>query len=249
MSTAIQIEKLIKTYPGNEEPVLKGIHLQIEKGEIFGLMGPNGAGKTTLLSILSGLKKPDFGSLHVSGLCYSTDAEKIRQKIGVVPQDIALYPTLSARENLMFFGNCGGISGTVLKDKINTYLDRFGMSKSADRRLSTYSGGMKRRINLLAGLLHDPEILFLDEPTVGIDVQSRHVITDFLKEYNETTGITIIYTSHHMKEAESLCSRLAIMDNGEIIVCGKPGDLIDMHAEGGTLEQVFLNLTGHELRD
>jgi len=168
--------------------------------------------------------------------------------VGVVPQDIALYPTLSARENLHFYGNMYGVTGKELKDKIETWLHNFGLTEAANRRVSTYSGGMKRRLNLIAGILHDPKILFLDEPTVGVDVQSRNVIIEHLQALNKK-GTTIIYTSHHMEEAEHFCTQVAIIDYGKIIAKGSPAELIAAHPGCTNLESVFLHLTNRKLRD
>lgn len=244
----IEIRKLTKKYKGSDEPAIDSISFDIEENEIFGLLGPNGAGKTTTISILCGLFKPDSGDVKIGGLNLHTDLEKILHIIGVVPQEIALYPTLTARENLTFFGNMYGLRGKELHDRIEENLVTFGLEKFGNKKISTYSGGMKRRVNLIAGLLHRPRILFLDEPTVGIDVQSRNVILCFLQELKRT-GTTIIYTSHYMEEAENLCSRVAIMDRGHIIATGKPTDLVNSNPCFKNLETVFLQLTGKDLRD
>ncbi|MFL5764239.1 MAG: ABC transporter ATP-binding protein [Bacteroidia bacterium] len=244
----ISIEGLSKTFRGAGAPAVNGISLAINSGEIFGLLGPNGAGKTTTISILCGLFPATGGKISVAGKDVSTDPESIRQMIGVVPQDIALYPTLTGRENLKFYGAMYGLSGKTLNDKIEIWLDNFGLEEAADKKISTYSGGMKRRVNLIAGILHDPQILFLDEPTVGVDVQSRNVIIEHLKELNKK-GMTIIYTSHHMEEAEHFCTRVAIIDHGKIIVEGSPGELIRSYENCQRLEDVFLHLTKRKLRD
>jgi ABC-2 type transport system ATP-binding protein len=244
----IEIRELTKIYKGAEEPAVKGISLDIYPNEIFGLLGPNGAGKTTTISILCGLFAATSGSVLIDGIDSHTDLEKIKQIIGVVPQDIALYPTLTGRENLAFFGNMYGLYGSELRDKIDHYLTEFGLEKHANKTVSKYSGGMKRRVNLIAGLLHDPKIIFLDEPTVGIDVQSRLVILDYLKEINKK-GVTIIYTSHYMEEAEHLCTRVAIIDRGMIIAMDNPKDLLASRPEFINLENVFIHLTGKDMRD
>lgn len=168
--------------------------------------------------------------------------------IGVVPQDIALYPMLTARENLHFIGSMYGLAGKLLKERVNQGLSVFGLEKFANRRIQTYSGGMKRRINLIAGILHQPRVLFLDEPTVGIDVQSRTVIIEYLKQLN-SEGTTIIYTSHYMEEAEILCSSIAIIDHGKIITQGRPSEMIGIQPGCDNLECIFLDLTGRKLRD
>ena len=196
----IVLKNLTKFYKGSDEPAIDHISLEIRKHEIFGLLGPNGAGKTTTISILCGLFSPTEGEVTIDGLNIRKDLEKIKYMIGVVPQEVALYPTLTGLENLTFFGNMFGLRGRELRSRIETYLHRFGLEKFARKKISAYSGGMRRRVNLIAGLLHRPKILFLDEPTVGIDVQSRHVILEFLHEL-QSQGTTIIYTSHYMEEA------------------------------------------------
>lgn len=244
----IQIQSLSKTFKGADVPAVNGISLSINENEIFGLLGPNGAGKTTTISILCGLFSPSQGTIIIDGKNLSANGDGIKQIIGVVPQDIALYPMLSARENLSFYGAMYGLSGKSLQDRIELWLNNFGLTDSANNRLSTYSGGMKRRVNLIAGILHSPKILFLDEPTVGVDVQSRNVIIEHLKEINKS-GTTIIYTSHHMEEAEHFCSRVAIIDYGKIIVEGSPKELIANNTGCKNLEDVFLHLTKRTLRD
>jgi len=244
----IEIKNLSKRYKGSEEPALNNISLDIFPNEIFGLLGPNGAGKTTTISILCGLFAPTGGEVTIDGFNLHHELDSIKRIIGVVPQDIALYPTLSALENLTFFGNMYGLKGKPLKDMILDRLSVFGLERFAKKKISTFSGGMKRRVNLIAGLLHDPKILFLDEPTAGIDVQSKIVILDFLHEINRK-GTTIIYTSHYMEEAENLCSRVSIIDRGSIVSTGNPKELVADHPEFKNLENLFLYLTGKGLRD
>jgi ABC-2 type transport system ATP-binding protein len=181
----ITIESLTKTFKGTNEAAVKGISLSIAKNEIFGLLGPNGAGKTTTISILCGLFKQSSGQVVIDGINLDQDSTAIKQIIGVVPQDIALYPSLTARENLDFYGHMYGLSGIDLSYKINKWLADFGLTEAANKKVSEFSGGMKRRVNLIAGILHSPKILFLDEPTVGVDVQSRNVIIDHLKKLNQ----------------------------------------------------------------
>jgi ABC-2 type transport system ATP-binding protein len=243
----IHTEQLKKSYKGLEEPVLAGVSMDVNRGEIFGILGPNGAGKTTLISILCGLRECDSGKAEIDGFDITKHRAELKRLIGVVPQDIAIYDRLSARENLLFFGSCYGLKGKSLRDLTDHYLTRFGLIKHADRPVKTFSGGMKRRVNLIAAILHEPKVLFLDEPTVGVDVQSRTVIVDFLKEYN-TSGCTIFYTSHHMKEAESLCTRVGIMDNGLLVAEGSPTELMQKN-QSNNLEDVFLTITGKDLRD
>jgi ABC-2 type transport system ATP-binding protein len=247
-NTIIEIQDLVKTFKDATEPVVNGISFSVKRNDVFGLLGPNGAGKTTTISILCGLFPPTSGKILVDGMDLQGDLTPVKRIIGIVPQDIALYPTLTARENLNFYGSMYGISGKPLKDKIDHWLNNFGLTESANRRVSTYSGGMKRRVNLIAGILHDPRILFLDEPTVGVDVQSRNVIIDHLKELNRS-GTTIIYTSHHMEEAEDFCSQVAVIDHGKIITKGSPKELIADHGGCANLESVFLKLTKRKLRD
>ena len=181
----IEIKYLTKYYKGLSTPAIDNINLNIDKGEIFGLLGPNGAGKTTTISILCGLFGPTSGNVFIDGMQYQHSAEKIKNIIGVVPQEIALYPSLTAKENLRFFGHLYGLKGKYLKTRIDECLELFGLEKNANRRIKTFSGGMKRRINLIAGILHKPKIIYLDEPTVGVDVQSRNVILEHLRDLNK----------------------------------------------------------------
>lgn len=227
---------------------LNTISLDINEGQIFGLLGPNGAGKTTLISMLCGLVKPTSGHFTIDGLNYTQNSSKIKKIIGVVPQEYALYPTLTARENLLYFGSMYGLKGAYLRDKVIETLDLLGLLKFADKRIETFSGGMKRRVNLIAGILHNPKVLFLDEPTVGVDVQSKNAIIDYLKVLNQN-GTTIIYTSHHLGEAEDFCTNIAILDRGKIYAQGTPSSLIASTEEARNLEDVFISLTGKEFRD
>jgi len=245
---AIEVLDLIKTYKGADEPALNGVSLIVPEGEIFGLLGPNGAGKTTTINILCGILKATAGSVKVSGWESRQNGEEIKHIIGVVPQDIALYPSLTAHENLHFIGSMYGLKGKQLKERVNQCMSMFGLEKYGNRLIRTYSGGMKRRINLIAGILHQPRILFLDEPTVGIDVQSRTVIIDYLKQLN-SEGTTIIYSSHYMEEAELLCSSIAIIDQGKIITQGRPLEMIGSQPGYTNLESIFLIITGRKLRD
>lgn len=248
MQPIIQITSLSKKYKNAEMYSLNELTLTINEGQIFGLLGPNGAGKTTLISMLCGLVKPTSGSFKINGMAYANNATKIKKFIGVVPQEYALYPTLTARENLHYFGSMYGLKGQDLTDKVIETLDLLGLLKFADKRIETFSGGMKRRINLIAGILHNPKIIFLDEPTVGVDVQSKNAIIDYLKYLNQN-GTTIIYTSHHLSEAEDFCSDIAILDQGKIYAQGTPSGLITNTQNAQNLEDVFISLTGKELRD
>ena len=248
MHPIIQITQLSKKYKDAEMYSLNDFTLSIYEGQIFGLLGPNGAGKTTLISMLCGLVKPTSGSFSIDDLTYTKNANEIKKIIGVVPQEYALYPTLTARENLMYFGSMYGLKGNDLKEKVIESLDFLGLLKFADKQIETFSGGMKRRINLIAGILHNPKVLFLDEPTVGVDVQSKNAIIDYLKELNKN-GTTIIYTSHHLSEAQDFCTDIAIVDRGKIYAQGTPNNLIASTANARNLEDVFISLTGKELRD
>ena len=244
----IQINQLSKKYKGADDFSVSELNLNIDKQEIFGLLGPNGAGKTTLISMLSALIRPTSGTFSINGLNYQDHKTALKQVIGIVPQEYALYPSLTAFENLAYFGSTYGLKGRTLKKRINAHLETLGLSRFADKKISSYSGGMKRRVNLIASILHEPQVLFLDEPTVGVDVQSKNVIIDHLKHLN-AAGTTIIYTSHHLNEAEDFCTRVAIIDNGKLIAIGKPKDLVDQYEETKTLEDVYLYLTGKALRD
>lgn len=247
-NTVIEIENVSKTYTGAVDFSVKELSLTVKSKEIFGLLGPNGAGKTTLISMLCGLIKPTKGSIKINGLTFEKDSKKIKQLIGVVPQEYALYPTLTAYENLLYFGTMLGLNKKEVKNKVLKNLDHLGLLKFAHKKVNTFSGGMKRRVNLIAGILHNPKILFLDEPTVGVDVQSKKVIISHLELLN-ASGTTIIYTSHHLSEAEHFCTNVAIIDSGKIITKGTPKALIQSTENAKRLEDVFISLTGLELRD
>lgn len=250
MNKAVDIEivALTKRYKNSLTFAVNNLSLEVARGEVFGLLGPNGAGKTTTISILCNLIKSTSGEVKIGGMTFKSDAKNIKKIIGVVPQEIALFSNLTAIENLRYFGNMYGLMGHELKERISSLLAIFGIAHKANEKVSTYSGGMKRRLNLITGILHKPKILFLDEPTVGIDVQSRTVIIDYLLEINKL-GTTIIYTSHHMDEAERFCSRVAIIDMGKVIVEGSPQQLIVDNNNCSNLEDIFLEKTGRSLRD
>lgn len=244
----IEICDLSKKYKDAEDFSVKNLNLTVNDQEIFGLLGPNGAGKTTLIAMLSSLLKPTSGTFSIHGLTFQENKLRLQQTIGIVPQEYALYPTLTAFENLHYFGSMYGLKGAHLKTTIYNYLETLGLSNFAKKKVSTFSGGMKRRVNLIASVLHNPKVLFLDEPTVGVDVQSKNVIIEHLKELNRQ-GTTIIYTSHHLNEAEHFCDRVAIIDQGQIITKGVPATLITAQKNAHTLEDVFLTITGKSLRD
>lgn len=202
-----------------------GVDLQIARGEVFGLLGPNGAGKTTLIAMLAGLLTPDRGQVLLNGQPLTPEAQGLKARIGLVPQELALYPALSARDNLTFFGRIYGLHGKPLRQRVETVLEMVGLMERAGDAIETYSGGMKRRVNIAVGLLHEPEVLFLDEPTVGVDPQSRNAIFEAVEALNRA-GMTILYTTHYMEEAQRLCHRVAIVDGGQVIALDAPGALV-----------------------
>jgi len=232
---SISVDNLSKSYG----PVyaVRGISFEIPPGEFFGLLGPNGAGKTTTFSMLSGLIEPSGGKIGIGGTDLLSQPMAAKRKMGIVPQSFAFYPTLNALENLTFFGRIYGLSGAHLKDRITRVLNLVALEERARQRVGTYSNGMKRRLNIAIGLLHEPEILILDEPTVGIDTQSRNAILQSLGDLNKS-GITVLYTTHHIEEAEQLCQRVAIMDQGEIIAMDTPSNLV--HSLGKEIIQIEL---------
>lgn len=244
----IEVKQLKKVYKGTNEEALKGIDLTVYKGELLGLLGPNAAGKTTLISIICGLLKITEGQVKVADIDIKRNPKRIRKIIGLIPQDIALYPRLTIKENLRYFGQMHGLHAKQLSDRMDECLSVVQLNNHANKLVSKCSGGIKRRANLIAGLIHKPIILFLDEPTLGVDAQSRNLIFEYLKGLNEG-GTTILYTTHYMREAENLCSRVTIIDNGILVADGKPEELINKTKDCIDLGQVFLKLTGKELRD
>lgn len=221
----LEASNLVKNY--GALAAVNDASFALEEGEIFGLLGPNGAGKSTAISMLTGLFPPDSGSIRILGFDAIQDVEKVKQFIGVVPQDLALYPTLTGRENLRFFGEMYGLSGARLKERVENVLDYVAMRERANDLVQTYSGGMKRRLNLAVGMINNPRILFLDEPTVGVDPQSRIHIFESVEQLNREQQMTIFYTTHYMEEAERLCQRIAIMDHGKIIAQDTPRKLVE----------------------
>ena len=245
----LSTENLVKNYAGSSsQPAVDGLSLKVSRGQIFGLLGPNGAGKTTTISILCTLLQPSFGTATILGYDVARQAKAVRQAIGLVPQDIALYASLTARENLRYFARILQIPGKLIETRVAEFLELVELQGCADQRVSTYSGGMKRRVNLAVGILHQPEILFLDEPTVGIDAQSRNLILERLVELNHS-GTTLIYTTHYMEEAQQICDEVAIVDGGQMIACGNPSRLVHDTVGCENLEELFLQLTGKQLRD
>ena len=226
----VEAQNLVKKF-GDFEAV-KGISFAVEEGEVFGLLGPNGAGKTTTISMLTGLFPPTSGTAVINGYDIQQEPLQAKQFCGLVPQDLALYPTLSARANLEFFGRVYGLSGKKLKENVEDILRVVSLIDRADQAIEKYSGGMKRRVNIAAGLVHQPRLLFLDEPTVGVDPQSRNYIFESVQRLNKERGMTIIYTSHYMEEVELLCNRVAIVDQGKLIALDTIKNLVGMLGGG-----------------
>ncbi|MBP6312827.1 MAG: ABC transporter ATP-binding protein [Flavobacteriales bacterium] len=241
----IRVRGVVKKYGNRADVAVDHIDLDVRSGEFLGLLGPNGAGKTTLISIITGVRTASEGSVLIKGHDVASIPDVAHECIGFVPQNIALYEMLTARENLAFFGKLHGMDAQTIRERSDHLLERAGLLARAHERVGTWSGGMQRRLNLITALLHGPAIIFLDEPTVGIDIQSRTAIWVLLEEINKA-GTTIVYTSHHLEEAARLCSRVVIMDQGRIV-----GEVTDTKGHGGTerLEEVFLGLTGMEYRD
>lgn len=234
----LQITKLKKSFGKHE--VVKDITLNVEKGEAFGLLGPNGAGKSTTISMICGLVHYDEGDITINGTSVKKDPMAIKQVIGVVPQDIALYPTMSAMDNLIFWGKMYGLKGASVKQRAKEVLEIVGLMDRGNDKIETFSGGMKRRINIGAALMHKPELLIMDEPTVGIDPQSRNHILETVKSLNQQ-GMTIIYTSHYMEEVEFLCKRIGIIDHGRLIASGSKNELFNRLANGTILHLTLEN--------
>ena len=232
MSAILQVQNLVKNY--GDFKAVKGVSFNIEEGEIFSLLGPNGAGKTTTISMLSTLYAPTSGDATIGGHSITKDPIGVRGIIGVVPQDLALYEDLTARENLIFWGQMYNLSGKSLTTRVDEVLEQIGLTDKAKDRVKTYSGGMKRRVNIGVGLLHKPRLLFMDEPTVGIDPQSRRAILDTVKDLNKQ-GMTLLYTTHYMEEAEELSHRVGIFDHGEMIAIGTQKELTQQVGEAETL--------------
>ena len=240
MPPILEVHNLVKKY--GDLTAVKGISFEVQEGEIFSLLGPNGAGKTTTISILSTLFSPTSGEASVRGHSVTKQPMAVKEVIGVVPQEIALYDNLSALENFKFWGQMYGLSGKDLSTRIDEVLEQIGLKDRAKERIKTYSGGMKRRVNIGVGLLHKPHLLFMDEPTVGIDPQSRRAILDSVKDLNKT-GMTILYTTHYMEEAQELSDRVGIIDHGELIALGTQEELT---AQVGEMDTLILHLGENE---
>ena len=225
MTPILEVQNLVKKF--DDFTAVDGVSFAIEEGEVFSLLGPNGAGKTTTISMLSCLLTPTVGDAMIGGHSVTKEPMAVKQIIGIVPQDIALYEDLNARENLVFWGRMYGMRGAALKRRVAEVLEQVGLADKAKQRVKTYSGGMKRRINIAVGLLHKPRLLFMDEPTVGIDPQSRRNILDSVKDLN-SQGMTVLYTTHYMEEAEELSNRVGIIDHGKLIALGTQQELTQM---------------------
>lgn len=220
----IQVHDLVKKY-GSLRAV-DGVSFSVGRGELFGLLGPNGAGKTTTISVLATLLPADGGRVVIGGHDLSTDPGAVRRLIGIVPQEIALYTDLSARDNLEFWGRLYGLGGSILKSRVSELLEMADLTEQANQKVADFSGGMKRRLNLVVGLVHSPEVLYLDEPTVGIDAQARSRILEMIKNLSGS-GLTVIYTTHYLGEAEQLCDRIGVIDRGKMVALGDKEQLIN----------------------
>jgi ABC-2 type transport system ATP-binding protein len=244
---AIDIEDMGFRYPGNPEVSYSKLNLKIAKGERFGLFGPNGAGKTTLISLMTGLLTANEGHIKLLGQEVGKQNNAVNKLFGFVPQDFSFYQELSPVENLEFFGAWSGLDKKTIKTRTNELLGILGLDDVRNKQVGKFSGGMKRRVNLAIGVIHKPSILFLDEPTVGVDVQTRLAIIEYLKELNKN-GTTLIYTSHQLSEAEGLCEQVALIDDGKIIAQDNLDKLLKDHKQD-SLEQMFLELTGKDIRN
>jgi ABC-2 type transport system ATP-binding protein len=222
-SPALSVSELRRSY-GSFEAV-KGISFEIAHGEVFGLLGPNGAGKTTSISMLATAMRPSGGDATVLGHSISSERDPVRRVVGLVPQEISIYPALTAVENVRFFGRMYGVAAALLDERANTLLDMVGLTQRRNDRAETFSGGMKRRLNLAVSLVHQPKVLLLDEPTAGVDPQSRQLIFEIVRDLRER-GAAILYTTHYMEEAQALCDRLGVMDEGKIVAMGTLGELL-----------------------
>jgi ABC-2 type transport system ATP-binding protein len=234
MSSIVEARGLVKTYKradGTEVKAVQGIDLDIRKGEIFSLLGPNGAGKTTTISMISGLLAPTAGEARIGSFSITQQPMQAKQLLGVVPQEIALYPTLTARQNLEFFGRMYGMSGRDLHSSVDEVLEFTDLKDRAKDRVDTFSGGMKRRVNIGVGLLHKPQLVYMDEPTVGVDPQSRRRILDTVLRLRDERKMTVVYTTHLMEESQELSNRVGIVDHGKMIAMGTVGELIQKVGE------------------
>ena len=247
MIPAININHLNFSYKGNDQKGIIQFNLQVQQGDRFGIFGPNGAGKTTLMNLMTGLLTYTKGSVQLMGQEVKNNKKTINSLFGFVPQDFSFYHELSPAENMEFFGAWAGLNKRQIRQRINDLLNIMQLQDVRNKPVNKFSGGMKRRVNLAIAVMHEPPILFLDEPTVGVDVQTRHAIIDYLKALN-AKGTTLIYTSHQLKEAEDLCNKIVLIDEGKMIANNTLNELLKEHKQDG-LEGLFLNLTGREYRD
>ena len=243
--SAIEILNLVKRF--DDITAVDDLTFNVEKGEIFGLLGPNAAGKSTTINILTGLLEPTSGSATVGGYDIIKENGKVRGIIGLCPQETSYYKYMTGRENIELFGNLHGMPKDILKNRAEMLLEKIGLSEAADRKTGQYSGGMVRRVNLAMALIHDPDIAFLDEPTVAMDPQSRRATWDFIEEQKRNNK-TVILTTHYIEEAEALADRVGIIDNGKLIALDTPKALMEEH-EAEDLEQVFIEITGRKIRE
>ena len=241
---AIEVSNLVKQY--EDVTAVNDLSFKVYEGEIFGLLGPNGAGKSTTINILCGLLEPTSGTASVLGYDLKKDALKIKERIGVCPQEPAIYPYLTGKENVELIGCLQDVESTVMKKNTDRLLEKVGLSEAAGRRAGKYSGGMIRRTSLAMALVHDPLLAFLDEPTVGMDPQSRRATWDMIKELKDT-GKTVILTTHYIEEAEALADRVGVIDRGALIALDTPKALMKEH-EAENLEEVFIKITGRRIR-
>jgi len=249
LETIIEARDLTKVFISRRVKItaVDNVSFDIFKGEIFGMIGPNGAGKSTIFAMMSTLIKPTGGSIKVAGFDAEKEDAKIRQIIGVVPQQYSLYSDLTARENLELMGNLYDVPRKVMEERIEYYLKLVNLEAHADRFTGRFSGGMKQRLSVISAVIHDPEIIFWDEPTTGLDPQTRHAIWKLARKFNKE-GKTLIFTTHYMDEADKLCDRVAIMNVGKLLALDTSENL-KKASNSASLEEVFIHLTGEEIRD
>jgi ABC-2 type transport system ATP-binding protein len=249
MEQIIELRNLVKVFHsrGRKITAVNDVSFDVFDGEIFGMIGPNGAGKSTTFSMLTTLIKPTSGNIKVAGFDVEKQDNKIRPLIGIVPQKLSLYPLLTARENLELMGNLYNVPKKEMEEKIDYYLKLVGLGASADRFTGGFSGGMKQRLSVIAAVIHDPEILFWDEPSTGLDPQTRNVIWKLARKFNDE-GKTLIFTTHYMEEADNLCDRVAVMDTGKLVALDNP-EILKEKTGSANLEEVFVRFTGEEVRD
>ncbi|GAA4083721.1 ABC transporter ATP-binding protein [Mucilaginibacter panaciglaebae] len=244
---AINIEHMGFRYPDNEKASFANLNLEVAEGTRFGLFGPNGAGKTTLMNLMTGVLCPNEGNIKLLGQETGKQNKEVNKLFGFVPQDFSFYQELSPTQNLEFFGAWAGLNQQQITDRTNELLHILGLEDVRNKPVEKFSGGMKRRVNLAIGVIHNPQVLFLDEPTVGVDVHTRAAIIGYLHELNKS-GTTLIYTSHQLNEAEDLCEYIAMIDEGNIITQGHINEVLKTH-DHHSLEDLFINLTGKAYRD